>query len=463
MDSLFDITNNKFYPEDPEGNIEYKWRLDTKNNMGQKKLLTQMMWRINEGYENTGEKIAYYLLGVYDNGDLGGLTVDELIKSINILKDVVKFNNELQIVTEDIKQIRNSYIYYCQIKLIKTNKIYEKKIIVIGELQSGKTTLISQLCYNSNHKSYVLKHVHEKITGTTTDIKKEIIGIHKDNIINYSDYGGWDDIVKNSDIILNIYDIPVTNIKVIINYLLGINPDYMFICYKTDIKQIEFYIDFCKYYNINYNIIDYNKIKNYDREYFNNILLNIASIKCNDNSDNLIDTENNTSIFRVIDNYDICEKGRIVTGIQINKHFIENDRGILVSGNNKYDIIIKSIYKKTIKYDNIISGESGSFNIDIINDDKKIKINKNSYIIDKIKTYNNKIIRIHLNKNINNGIYNIILFNGNFMYDIFGIEIEDNIIIINTDDYYLQDKKIIICMDYNISFDNIVCGIKLDM
>ena len=84
MDSLFDITNNKFYSENPVGNTEYKWRLDTKNNIGQKKLLTQMMWRINEEFENTGEKFANYLLGIYDNGDLGGLSVVTTKNSINI-------------------------------------------------------------------------------------------------------------------------------------------------------------------------------------------------------------------------------------------------------------------------------------------------------------------------------------------------------------------------------------------
>ena len=67
MDSLFDITNNKFYPENQEGHIEYKWRLDTKNNLGHKKLLSQMMWRINEGYEMYGEKKAGYLLGVIES------------------------------------------------------------------------------------------------------------------------------------------------------------------------------------------------------------------------------------------------------------------------------------------------------------------------------------------------------------------------------------------------------------
>jgi len=455
MNLLFDTSNNKFYPENQDGNVEYKWRLDTKNNLGQKKLLTQMMWRINEGYELTGIHHAYYLLGVYDNGNLGELTVDELIKSINVLKNVVSSNDELNILNEDIRQINNSYVYYCQIKLTKINKIHEKNIIVIGEPQSGKTTFISQLCYNSIHKSYVLKHIHEKITGTTTDIKKEIIGIKGDNIINYSNYGGWDDITKNSDIILNIYDIPVINIKVMLNYLLGINPEHIFICHKTnDINDIKFYIDFCDYYDINYNIIHFNKIKDFDKNYFNNILINIANKTNIDKTENLIDSEKNIAIFRIIDNYNIPEKGCIVSGLQINKQFRENDNAVLIIGNNKYDININSIYKKTIKYENINNGESGSFNIEILNKNfNKIKITKNSYIIDKIHTNTYNIINIQLNKNINDGIYNIILFNGNFMYDINGVEIKQNIIKINTNDYYIQDKKIIICVD-NIIFNN---------
>ena len=457
MDSLFDKDNNKFYPENDYGNIEYKWRLDTKNTYGQKKLLTQMMWRINEGYENTGEHHAFYLLGVYDNGLLGRLTVDELIQSINILKNVIKMNEELNLIKEDIKHINNSYVYFCEIKLIKNNKINEKNIIVIGEPQSGKTTLISQLCYNSTHKSYVLKHVHEKISGTTTDIKKEIIGIYKDNIINYSDYGGWDDISKHSDIILNIYDIPVNNTKVMLNYLLGINPEHILICHvNDDISNIKFYIDFCKYYNIDYNIINFNQIINFDKEYFNNILINIAKKKYNDKNQNLLETEKNTSIFRIIDNYDIPEKKLIVTGIQINNQFTENEFAILVTGSIKYNIIIKSIYKKSVKYLDIKAGECGSFNIESINKEK-IKINKNSYIVNEInKNKNNYCIKINKHIDIEKK-NNILLFNANFMYDISNIEIKNNMFKLDNN-YYLQEKKTLICLSSNISLDKIIFG-----
>jgi hypothetical protein len=449
MDSLFDITNNKFYPENPEGNIEYKWRLDTKNNLGHAKLLTQLLWRINEGYELNGIKEAEYLIGVYDNGKLGELSVDTLIKSINILKKIITEIN-LIIISEEIKNINNSYVYYAKIKKEDKLKINEKKIVVIGEQQSGKTTLISRLCYDSNITKYVLKHEHEKISGTTTDIKKEIIGIKNDKIINYSDYGGWDDIALNSNIIINIYDIPVINLKSIINYLLGINPDFIFICFKNENSlETKFYIEYCRFYNIQYQLIDFNKIINFDKEYLNNIIINVSKL-------NYINTLNdiNSKIFRIIDYYDIPEKGLILSGLQINKEFNENDNCILINGQNYYDINIKCIHKKTIKVNQINENESGSFNIEFINKNKH-KLSKNSYIIDNtidniIKT--NKKYKIKMNKSLENGIYKMNIFNCNFSYNDVSFEIiNDEIEFI--DDIYIQDKKILMQINNNNNFN----------
>jgi hypothetical protein len=455
MDSLFDKDNNKFYPENQEGNIEYKWRLDTKNELGYKKLISQMMWRINEGYELYGEKKAGYLIGIYDDGSLGELSVDQLIKSINIFKDLLK-TIDVKIRDEEIKMINTSYIYYANIIKEDNIKINEKNLVIIGEQKSGKTTLISQMCYNSNIKNYVLKHVHEKISGTTTDIKKEIIGIKQNKIINYADYGGWDDIIYNSDIVINIYDIPVLNIKSIINYLLGIDPDYIIITYNNIIDKInkpdlKFYADFCQYYDIKYKFINYDSIKNYDKNIFNNILFDISKY----NKNNTL-IKSNSSIFRILDHYDIPEKGYIITGIQIENNFESDQNAFLIVGQNNYAIKIKSIHKKTIKCDKINQNESGSFNIELLNKNK-LKITKNSYIINKnISNNNNYKIKLNKNNIINkmyNGTYDITIFNGNCCY-------EKNIKIIDNQfdilDIVLQDTKIIICIDNNIEFTNLI-------
>lgn len=451
MDSLFDDSNNKFYPENQEGHIEYKWRLDTKNNLGHKKLLTQMMWRINEGYEMYGEKKAGYLLGVYDNGNLGKLSVDELIQSINILKNITEKAN-LIIKNEIIKNINDSYVYYCDIIQSKIIPIYkEKHLVIIGESQSGKTTLISRLCYNSIHKKFILKHEHEKNIGITTDIKKEIIGTKNNNIINYCDYSQWNDIAENSDVIINIYDIPVLNNKTIITYLLSIDPDYIIICSKNGINNITFYEDFCQFYKIPFIKISMNDIINYDKDYFNNILLNI-SIQSEKNNTINIPNSDHFKLFRVIDHYDIPEKGLIVSGIIHNDKINEKEILYLYSNNDIAQIKIESICKKTIQTDYIKQNESGSLNITFI--DKPIKITKHSYITN-CKNINilNKFI-FKSNKKIDNGFYNGILFNGNINSNI-DIQIENNIIFFNKNidisyrNIDISDRKIILSLDKN--------------
>ena len=44
------INNNALIPENPEGNIEYKLRLDLKQEQNIKKTASQMKWRLSEGY-----------------------------------------------------------------------------------------------------------------------------------------------------------------------------------------------------------------------------------------------------------------------------------------------------------------------------------------------------------------------------------------------------------------------------
>ena len=62
--------------EDDNGNIEYKWKLDSKNELTLKKLTSQLLWRLNEGKEMYGIYEAHYILGVFDNGNLGNLTLE---------------------------------------------------------------------------------------------------------------------------------------------------------------------------------------------------------------------------------------------------------------------------------------------------------------------------------------------------------------------------------------------------
>lgn len=77
-----------FEREDDYGNVEYKrkYTLDTKHKIN--KCITQMKYRITEGF---GE--AYYLLGINDDGSLSFTNTDLLNLSLNNIKKIANALN----------------------------------------------------------------------------------------------------------------------------------------------------------------------------------------------------------------------------------------------------------------------------------------------------------------------------------------------------------------------------------
>jgi GTPase len=80
-DLIIDYDGRKpiFKPEDDEGYIEYKLRLDQVDQPKIRRMVTQMRYRINEGKLATGKNVTYYLVGVDDDGITGCITQDILI------------------------------------------------------------------------------------------------------------------------------------------------------------------------------------------------------------------------------------------------------------------------------------------------------------------------------------------------------------------------------------------------
>jgi elongation factor 1-alpha len=70
-------------PENEDGNVEYKLKLDKSSDERIKELITQMRYRCEQG-----EGECFYNLGVEDNGTLFGLTDDEYQETIKILNIV---------------------------------------------------------------------------------------------------------------------------------------------------------------------------------------------------------------------------------------------------------------------------------------------------------------------------------------------------------------------------------------
>jgi GTPase len=90
MDLLKYIQDYKFPPENQEGNVEYKCFLNQVSMEKINKLVTQMKWRLLQGLEKYNQKIAYYVIGVYDNGNFANINIDKSEQSIRVLENVSK-------------------------------------------------------------------------------------------------------------------------------------------------------------------------------------------------------------------------------------------------------------------------------------------------------------------------------------------------------------------------------------
>lgn len=95
MTILINRVFRKQPPEMNEGNREYKRYLIQNDKNKLDKRATQMLFRLIEG-----EGKALYLLGIEDNGDVRGLTKEELVLTLNNIKSIAKS------IDADIKKIR---------------------------------------------------------------------------------------------------------------------------------------------------------------------------------------------------------------------------------------------------------------------------------------------------------------------------------------------------------------------
>lgn len=163
-----------FPPENDEGNTEYKRHLcstELKSDDSHRfqQLITQLKFRLGEG-----NGIATYYIGVEDNGELSGTSLNELNKSVKVLKKMAK---EINAKTESIVFNQFKNINYVKVILKDQNKISkkpEKRILLLGDTESGKTTFLAYLIKNKldteicKARLYILNHKHEIENGKTT-------------------------------------------------------------------------------------------------------------------------------------------------------------------------------------------------------------------------------------------------------------------------------------------------------
>jgi GTPase len=128
-------------PEIEEGNREYKLMLTNLTDEQLTHRTTQLNWRLNEG---NGE--AFYLIGVEDNGNQLGLTDAELkesLRNLQFMADQVGCEMSVRQMFTAVRGVTAEV--HMKRKERQTVSITQMAICVVGDVDSGKSTLIGVL------------------------------------------------------------------------------------------------------------------------------------------------------------------------------------------------------------------------------------------------------------------------------------------------------------------------------
>jgi hypothetical protein len=161
--------------EDDYGNIEYKLKLVNPTSDRVAHLTTQMKFRLQEGH---GE--AKYEIGVEDDGTPTGLCKEDMFYSLNTLCYMAS-NLKADLI---ILKMRDGYEGKSAEVLVRSNHRegikLDIKIMLLGDKQSGKSTLIGVLTSgqlddgNGSARMYVHQHKHEIISGETSSLSHHV-------------------------------------------------------------------------------------------------------------------------------------------------------------------------------------------------------------------------------------------------------------------------------------------------
>jgi GTPase len=194
-------------PEQNEGNIEYKWKIIDLDPINIQKKITQLKYRIDEG---NGE--AIYFIGVLDNGTCEGLDENEYQMTLISLQKICEF---IDMNIHLIQYIIGNNGKKCGQYLIRPhskNSYIDLKIGVIGNVDSGKSTLVGVLTKGclDNGRGFARNHIfnfkHEIDTGRTSSIGHQILGFDDNGDAIYNKKT-WANIVECSSKIITFYDL----------------------------------------------------------------------------------------------------------------------------------------------------------------------------------------------------------------------------------------------------------------
>jgi len=216
--------------ENSEGNIEYKLKLIVDDEERLNELATQLNYRLNEG---GGE--AFYEVGVSDEGELLGLTPQEAeVTFKNFDKVCKKINASYKLVRK--VQGKRGLVYELLVRRIAETLPLNLSIVLLGNVDAGKSTLKSTLVHNilddgnGLAMSKVVRYIHEIKMRRTSAVNTHILGFNENGedvnskLLNYSE----SEIYLKSSKIINLIDLAGHEryIRTTLKGIMGNLPDY---------------------------------------------------------------------------------------------------------------------------------------------------------------------------------------------------------------------------------------------
>eukprot|EP01038_Epipyxis_sp_PR26KG_P012545 gene12545-16824_t len=240
-------TGQQLTAEVEEGNREYKFKLTNLSQEQLKHRITQLHWRLNEG-----NGIAFYLIGVEDNGNQLGLTDADLEESLGNLRymaqqagcdmSIKQLFSGSQGITAEVQMKRRERL---------TLNVEQLSVAIAGDLNTGKSTLIGVLLSGKldNGKglarAQVFTHNHEIESGRTSCISHHILHFNQEGQVLNSDTNASNsgksnrlrtlselELADESFRIINLIDLAghPKYLKTTLHGLIGRQPDYAIIC-----------------------------------------------------------------------------------------------------------------------------------------------------------------------------------------------------------------------------------------
>lgn len=183
-----------FEPEVEEGNIEHKLHLSRPSEERLLHLTTQLNWRLNESPQG----VAFYLIGVRDDGFPEGLPDVELRASIETLGVMAGGVRARLVQIRAFRGVAGGRIAHVRLQRTEIpswglTRAHERvRVAVLGGEEGGKSTLVGVLTTGKLDngqglaRMQVFRHNHEVENGRTSSVSQHILGFRRDgSVANY--------------------------------------------------------------------------------------------------------------------------------------------------------------------------------------------------------------------------------------------------------------------------------------